>query len=71
MKLILKQRLKNIKERKQNILIVNLLQRLMQGHIREGINTQVTVNLREGNINPMKKFMGNLKKETLPCLTEK
>ena len=46
---------------------MNLLQRLMQGHIREGINTQVTivrviVNLGEGSINPMKKFLGNFKK---------
>ena len=67
MKLILKQSLTNIKERKQNILIVNLLQRLMQGHIKEGINThvivvKVTINPGEGSINPTKKFMGNSKK---------
>ena len=43
MKLIQKQRLTNIKESKQNILIVNLLQRLMQGHTREGINAKVTI----------------------------
>ena len=64
MKLILKQRPTNIKEGKQNIVRVNLLHRLIQGHIREGINTQVTivkvtVNLGEGSINPMKKFLGN------------
>ena len=39
MRLILKQALTNIKERKQNILIVNLLQRLKQGHGGKGINT--------------------------------
>ena len=43
MKLILKQCPTNIRERKKNIMIVNVLQRLMQGHIGEGINTQVTV----------------------------
>ena len=52
MKLILKQYPINIRERNKNIWIVNLLQRLMQGRIGEGINTQVkvvkaTVNLGE------------------------
>ena len=67
MKLILKQRPSNIKERKKNILILNLLQRLMQVCIGEGINTQVkvvkaAVVLERGSINRMKRYQENLKK---------
>ena len=48
-------------------MIANLLQKLSQGRIEEGINTQVKVvraiiNLGKGIINLMKKYQENLKR---------